>query len=257
MKIDQVALQTYTIRDALKTPADIAASLKKTREIGYRAIQVSGMGPIDEKELVVIAEGEGLTICATHEPAETILDEPERVVERLGKLNCTITAYPFPKGVDFGSAEAVDSLIEKLNRAGKVLHEAGLILAYHNHNHEFRKIEGRTVFERIFEKTDPRYLQGEVDTYWVQYGGASPLDWCRKLAGRLPILHLKDYRVNDDLKPEFAEIGHGNIDFKPIVAACDEGGCQWYAVEQDTCPGDPFDSARRSFEFIREHLCEK
>lgn len=256
MKIDQVALQTYTIRDSVKTPADIAASLKKVRKIGYRAIQVSGMGPIDEKELAAIAGGEGLCICATHEPPETILDEPEKVVERLQKLGCAITAYPFPKDIDFGSSEAVRTFIDKLNRAGKILHDAGLVLAYHNHNHEFRRIDGRTVFDLIFEQSDPRYLQGEPDTYWIQYGGASPLDWCRRLAGRLPIIHLKDYRVGDDLKPEFAEIGKGNIDFEPVIAAAEEGGCRWFAVEQDTCPGDPFDSARQSFEYLRDRLCE-
>ncbi len=119
MKIEQIALQTYTIRNALKTPADIAASLKKVAAIGYRAIQVSGMGPIDEKELVSITDGEGLRICATHEPSGTILDEPEKVVDRLRALGCEITAYPAPKGIDFGSADAVHALIEKLNRSGR------------------------------------------------------------------------------------------------------------------------------------------
>ncbi len=39
------------------------------------------------------------------------------------------------------------------------------------------------------------------------------------------------------------------------MAAADAAGCEWFIVEQDTCPGDPFDSLRMSFEFIRDNLC--
>ncbi len=256
MKINQVALQTFTIRESIKNPADIASSLKKVREIGYSAIQASMMGPIDEDELVKIVDGEGITICATHEPAESILNEPEKVIERLGKLNCSLTAYPFPKDVDLTSKEFIDDWIKKLNSAGRILAEAGITLAYHNHQREFLQLDGKTVYERIFEETDPRWMQAEIDTYWIQYAGASPLEWCERLAGRLPILHLKDYRISADMKPEFAEIGNGNINFKPIIAAAEKGGCRWFVVEQDVCPGDPFESARQSFEYIRDHLCE-
>ncbi len=83
MKIDQVAAQLYTIRDHIKTPADIAASMKKVRDIGYTAVQVSGMGPIEESELMKILDGEGLDCCATHEPGDVIRQTPEIVVERL------------------------------------------------------------------------------------------------------------------------------------------------------------------------------
>ena len=73
MKINQVAAQLYTLRDHLKTPEDIARSLKKVRAIGYQAVQVSGMGPIGEAELLKILANEGLTCCATHEPGQVIL----------------------------------------------------------------------------------------------------------------------------------------------------------------------------------------
>ena len=89
MKLKQVAAQLYTIRDHLKTPSDIAKSLKRVSDIGYQAVQISGMGPIDESELVKILDGEGLVCCATHENGNMILNEPEKVIERLRKLDCT------------------------------------------------------------------------------------------------------------------------------------------------------------------------
>src|SRR5580698_1846495 len=144
MKINQIAAQLYTLRDHLKTPADIAASLKKVRAIGYRAVQVSGMGPIDEAELVKILDGEGLTCCATHEPGNLILDDTAKVIERLQKLGCRYTAYPFPAGVDFQNADHIETLAKKLDAAGAAMARAGQVLTYHNHANEFAHYKGQT-----------------------------------------------------------------------------------------------------------------
>jgi sugar phosphate isomerase/epimerase len=251
VNIDQVALQLYTLRDSLKTPREIAATLKRVRDIGYQAVQVSGLGPIEPGELRAILDGEGLTLCATHESAEEILDAPERVVDKLEVLGCDLSAYPYPRGVDFASEESVRELIQKLDHAGEVLAQTGKTLLYHNHQHEFRTLGGRLILERIYSETDPRHLQGELDTYWVQYGGGDPVAWCKRLSGRLPVLHLKDYRVGTDNQPTFAEIGSGNLNFRAIIAAAEGAGCRWFAVEQDTCEGDPFDSVRESFKYMR------
>lgn len=254
MKITQVAAQLYTCRELLKTPSDIAATLRRVRKVGYTAVQVSGMGPIPEEELNTILDGEGLVCCATHEPGGTILDEPQKVIDRLHKLRCKYTAYPYPSGVDFSSVESVTELIRKLDASGKALAEAGLTLCYHNHNHEFRKMGDKTILERIYGETNPKFLQGEPDTFWVHYGGGENVEWCEKLAGRLPLIHLKDYRVNEENKHAFCEIGAGNLNFKKIIAAAEKSGCQWFIVEQDTCPGDPVDSLAQSFEYIQANL---
>ncbi len=255
MKIEQVAVQLYTLREYLQTPADIANSLARVREIGYRAVQVSGLGPIADDELARMLRDADLTCCATHERGAEILDSPERVVARLRALDCRITAYPFPAGVDLGTPAAVTAFAARLEAAGRVLHAAGQTLCYHNHHLEFRRQDGRTVLEAIFAQADPRYLQAEPDTYWVQFGGGDPVDWCQRLHGRLPILHMKDYALDAAFKPVFAEIGTGNLDWPRIVAAADAAGCRWYAVEQDVCPGDPFDSLRQSFDYISTTLC--
>ena len=125
MKTSQLAAQLYSVRDHLKTPADIATSLKKIRAIGYPAVQVSGMGPIAEADLVQLCQDNGLTLCATHESGDLILNEPQTVVARLKKLGCRITAYPYPGGINFSTLESVKEFCRRLNAAGKVLHEAG------------------------------------------------------------------------------------------------------------------------------------
>ncbi|HEY8965475.1 MAG TPA: sugar phosphate isomerase/epimerase, partial [Candidatus Methylacidiphilales bacterium] len=186
---------------------------------------------------------------------QTIRTAPEKVVERLRKLRCRHTAYPYPADVDWTKWESVDSLVADLDRAGSVLRQAGQVLTYHNHATEFFRLPGtgQTALDYLYAKTSPQNLQAEIDTYWVQHGGGDPVAWCRKLRGRLPLLHLKDYEVTAEQKPNYAAIGQGNLDWPAILAAAGEAGCQWYIVEQDVCPGDPFDSLRTSFDYLAAH----
>lgn len=256
MKIEQVAVQMYTLRDHLKTPEDYDATLARVAEIGYKSVQISGPRPISPSEIAGLCRKHKLSINSTHESSDEILENPEQVVANLRDFGCTFTAYPYPRGVDFASRESVDALIDGLNRAGKVLADAGFVLCYHNHNHEFRKLGNEVILDRIFRKTDPAYLQGEPDTYWVQYGGGNPEAYCRRLKNRLPLLHLKDYATNAENKHEFSEIGAGVLDFKAIIQAAEASGCKWFIVEQDVCPGSPFDSLAQSFRYIRDHLVE-
>jgi len=253
MKTDQIAAQLYTIRDHTKTAKEFAASMKRVSAIGYRAVQVSGVGPIETAEVARILAGEGLVCCATHEG--NILTEPLKVVERLDGLSCRYTAYPFPGGVKLDTLADVKELATRLNTAGKILHDGGKVLTYHNHNIEFRRLDGRLILDVIYSETDPRFLQAEIDTFWVQYGGGDPVEWCERMKNRLPLLHMKDYATNDKNVHVYAEIGNGNLDWKRIVSAAEHSGCQWFIVEQDTCPGDPFESLRMSFDYIKEHLC--
>lgn len=254
MKPEQIAAQLYTCRALTKNPKDIAATMHRLREVGYRAVQVSAMGPIPEEELNRILDGEGMVCCATHEPPDQILDEPSRVIERLKKLRCTITAYPAPKGIDLGDEAVVKAWIAKLDAAGAAMAAEGISLCYHNHNHEFRKLGGKIILDQIFSGTKSNHLQAELDTYWVHYGGGENVALCESLAGRMPAIHLKDYATNSESKPEYCEIGAGNLDFKKIITAAENSGCQWFIVEQDVCPGDPVDSLAQSFRYLTENL---
>lgn len=254
MKLSQVALQLYTLREHCQTAAAFAATVKKVRAIGYTAVQISGAGPIPENELVAICRGEGLTICATHEPAATVLDNPQAVIARLEKLGCRYTAYPFPAGIDFGQPEHIETLARKLDAAGAALRAAGFVLGYHNHAIEFVKYRGAPVLDYLYAATRPENLVAEIDTYWIHYGGGDVVDWCRRLRGRLPFMHLKDYGYTLENKPRFCEIGAGTLPFSRIIAEAETSGCEWFIVEQDTTPGDPFVSIQQSYDYIRAHL---
>lgn len=258
MKRKQIVAQLYTVRDHLKTPRDIASSLKEVRRIGYEAVEASGLGPIENDELRRMLDGEGLVCASTHEtPSEVIVEKPEAVAERLAALGCTMTAFPHPGKHPLSTLAEVEQLARKLDRAGEVLRSHGLVLGYHNHNLEFARIQGRTILDWLFERTKPQNLVSEMDTYWVQAGGGDPVAWIRKLSGRLPSIHLKDYGYEIGKGVVFEEIGSGNLDWKAIIPEAQKAGCRWFIVEQDAhfAKDDPFLSLQMSFEYLAQNHC--
>lgn len=152
-----------------------------------------------------------------------------------------------------------------LNKYGKILKDEGINLYYHNHHFEFEKFRGKTGFEILVEETDPDYVGFEVDVHWIQRAGHDSVTWLKRLANRIDLVHLKDYRIyfpDGEPTPEifhreqciqFAEIGEGNLDMVGIINASLEGGAIYLPIEQDQTYGlDPFDCIVTSVENIKK-----
>jgi len=255
MRLDQISVILYTFCDYVQTEDGLKRTLSRLREIGFRNVQVSGIKNPDLTPALVRAacDNEGLAICATHEDATLILKDPAQVVERLQTYGTRHTAYPFPAGIELGQPEAVQRWIEQLEASAKVLAQHGCQLSYHNHHREFHRLEGQTILDRIYRETS---LAGEPDTYWIQAGGGSVLEWVRRLADekRLPLIHLKDLAIAADGETRTAPLGTGNIDFAPVIALAESAGCEAFIIEQDNSyENDRFDDVRVSFEYLKNN----
>jgi len=235
-----IAVQLYTLRDFLKTPADIAKSLRKVAGLGYQSVQISALGPIETSELKRILDGEGLSVCATHVNFNELRDELDRVVAEYQELDCPYVAIgAIPN--EYRNAEGYPRFARGASEVARRMKERGLIFGYHNHSFELEKFGGQTALEILYSQSDPEVFTAEIDTYWIQHGGGDPATWIRRVAGRSPLVHLKDMGVVDG-KQVMAEVGEGNLDWPGILAACKEAGVEWYIVEQDICQRDPFES---------------
>ena len=247
----QIAAQLFTIRDHIKTRADFEASMKKIRAIGYRAVQISAIGDIPDATVKGIVDDNGLTICNTHVAVDDLLNKPDRVIAQHETWDCRHVAIGGMPLEHRGSEDGFRRFAEDANRIGETLAAAGLTFSYHNHSFEFVKFGGRTGLELLLEETDPRYVQMELDTYWIQHGGGDPLAWIERVSGRMPVVHLKDMVMLPSAdgrgQQAMAEVGAGNLNFPAILAACQRAGVEWYAVEQDFCAGDPFHSLAISY----------
>ncbi|MFN3648927.1 MAG: sugar phosphate isomerase/epimerase family protein [Armatimonadota bacterium] len=237
-----LAAQLYTVREFIKTPEEIAASLKKLAAIGYRAVQLAAVGPIDPRELRRILDGEGLTACAAHVSFPRMRDELEAVVEEQEFLGCrSVAVGSMPP--EYRTAEGYPRFAREASEVARRLKERGLTFGYHNHSFELERLDGRTGLEILYSESDAAVFNAEIDTYWIQHGGGDPAWWIRRMQGRLPVVHLKDMSIRDGKEQLMAEVGEGNLNWPAILEACREAGVRWYVVEQDhTYERDPFDS---------------
>ncbi len=256
-----VAAQLYTVRDFTQTATDFAVTIQKVREIGYRAVQVSAIGPIPHAEVKQIVDDAGVTICNTHIPYDRLWTEIDSVIEQHKLWGCQHVAIgSLPTAYRAEGEAGYLRFAQEASTVGEKLHAAGLTFSYHNHSFEFIRFAhnggSRSALEIIYSESDPRYLQAEIDTYWVQHGGADPVAWILAMKDRMPVIHLKDMVVQlgeNAWLPEqqMAEVGEGNMNWPRILAACAEANVEWYAVEQDICWRDPFESLQISYDNLK------
>ena len=247
-----IAAQLYTVREFAQTAAGLASSLRKIRDIGYSAVQISGIGPVPDAEVKAMVDDLGLTICNTHTPYEALWQDIGQVIEQHRLWNCKHVAIgSMPNQYREGGEAGFKRFAAEASAVGERLSQAGLTFSYHNHSFEFVRFGPRTGLDLLYEESDPRYLKAEIDTYWVQHGGGDPAGWIRKLGLRMPAIHLKDM-VIVEREQAMAEIGEGNLNWPAILGACREAGVEWYAVEQDVCRRDPFESLKISYDNLRK-----
>ncbi|MEI6521048.1 MAG: sugar phosphate isomerase/epimerase [bacterium] len=246
----KITAQLYTIRDFVQTEESFAASMKKLQAIGFENVQVSGIGPINWAIVASILKSEGLKPVITHIGLNQLQDDIDEVIVRHQTLGCVNVAIGSIPG-DYQNYEGYLKFAEEGTEIGKKLAAVGMTFSYHNHSFEFQKFNGKTGLALIYENSDPKYLQAEIDTYWIQHGGGDPADWIRKMKNRMPVVHFKDMLVYSD-GPGMAEIGEGNLNWPRIIDACVESNVEYYAIEQDVCRRDPFESLKISFDNLKK-----
>ncbi len=243
--------QLFTVRDFIKDLSGVVASFRKIREIGYTAVQISGMGPVDPKEVAKVLKDNGLACGITHMAWSRFLNDLDRVIEEhllWGCRHAAIGSLP----AEYRGAEGIDRFLKELEPVARRLAAAGIDFSYHNHAHEFVRINGETWLGVLYRRAPAALLKAELDTYWVQAGGGDPTAWIQKCAGRIPVLHVKDMCMTKD-GARFAPIGDGNLNWPAIFKAAEEAGTEFLMVEQDQCYGaDPFDCLAASYRFLKQ-----
>lgn len=260
MQTPRLAAQLYTIRDFVKTVPDFANSVARVRQMGYAGIQLDWEHhpEVPPTEIKRIAEDQGLTICIAHFAPQLLWNELEQIVEWQQIWGCPHVALPYPPAWVKAEGEAgYLRLARELTNIGRRLFAQNISLSYHNHSAEFVRFGQRTGLDILFDESDARYLLAELDTYWIQHGGADPVTWIRRLKGRMPVVHYKDMRMDADGTQKFAEVGSGNLNWTAILKATLEANVDWIVVEQDFCDRNPFDSLRVSHEFLAELLLQQ
>ena len=212
--------------------ADFWGTMERVAAIGYRGIEAPGGlsgGDVAENLKRFHALGlEVLTVSASREGLRDSL--PALIAEAKALQSPRATVWWAP----CDTREAVLEDAALYNAAGKTLADEGITLCYHHHEHEFRNVfNGVSAFDVLAEHTDPSALAFEMDIAWITFGGADPVSTLRRLAGRVPTVHVKDlYGLGE--RGLFTAVGTGVVNVRDSVQAAIDVGIEWVVVEQDT-----------------------
>lgn len=256
-----IGLQLYTVRDHMAK--DVPGTLAKVAQLGYNSVEASYSAGkyygTEPKAFAELLKQNDLIMPSSHyllgedmKGPGTILNGWDKAAEDAASIGqkYMVCAWLSPK--ERGSLDHYKKLAEDFNKAGETCKKAGVQFCYHNHDFEFVQEDGKYPYETLLENTDKSLVKMEIDLYWLSKAKQDPIALIEKHPGRFPLWHMKDMDKTE--KQMFTEVGNGVIDFKKILEHSKKAGLKYFFVEQDVCPGDPYNSITQSIDYIKKNL---
>ena len=249
-----IGLELYTVRNELEK--DFAGTIKKVVAIGYKEVELYAFLKKPAAEIRRTISDNGL-VCPVAHYDLTLEPRLAQEIDYAHQLGLKYMVLAWLKPEERRSIDQYKRYAEFFNRAGAETKKAGIQFGYHNHNFEFKTFNCVVAFDELLRLTDPQLVKIELDCFWMTWAGKDPVAYMKRDPARFPILHIKDRKPGyglstdvDDKPGPFIEVGHGVIDWQPIFAAA-SAGVRHYFVEQDFCDRSPFESARISYEYLK------
>ncbi|WP_293310322.1 sugar phosphate isomerase/epimerase family protein [Pedobacter sp. UBA5917] len=257
-----VGLQLYSLRDEL--PKDVKGTIAKVAKAGFKEVETYGFSIKDQfwgltpKEFKALLDANGLKAPSGHYGLGTYLadgntTELKAAIAAAKVLGSEYVTIPWLDESIRKNADDYKKIAVRINEAGKLAKAAGIRLAYHNHNFEFEKQGNTTGYEILLKGTDKKFVDFELDLYWVVRSGNDPIKLFKENPGRFTMWHVKDMdKANPALN---AEVGTGSINFKPIFAQAKLSGMKHFFVEHETnYKPNPIGSVTASCVFIKKEI---
>lgn len=252
----KLAIQLYTLRDYIQTAEDFDRTLERLQTLGVRDVQISAIGDIPVQTQKEILDRHNMQVCVTHKSYDWMREEPEAVVAHHQVLGCdAIGMGAAPIDVRWNT-RLVREFIDTVQTFSRVFAANGMSFHYHNHAFEYNRLDDfkGCMMDLLLEETDPELFRFIPDLAWMHYAGKDPVKQLRKMAGRVKVVHFKDYVFDHNGYRRFVTLGEGLVDLR----ACYEAACAleipYIAYEQDSdwIDGDPFRSVEASWAYMQK-----
>lgn len=248
----QVGIQLYTLRDETKN--DFLGTIRKVADMGYQAVEFAGFFGVSAKELRAFLADCGLKAPSAHiglhfQDLAVMEEGLKKEIDYALELGLEYIVTPSSPFSPVPTEEELEQRILFLTRASELVQTAGLKYGYHNHDFEFKLVNGETIMDQYLTRIPADKMIAEFDLGWVHKGGQRPVDYVKKYAGRVPLVHIKDFGAGRD----DTEVGNGDVDFKSVFAIAEEAGIEYYIVEQEKFASSPLESAKISLNYFKEN----
>lgn len=244
--LDKIGLQLYTVRSRME--ASVERTLYEVSRIGYREVEFAGYFGRPPRAIKQLLDRNGLEAPAAHTSLAAMRDGWFRTLSDASQMGHKWLVVPWLNASDYESIDAIKQTAATLNQAGAAAKDYDIRVAYHNHDFEFKLVEGRVIFDVLLEETDPTLIDVELDLYWITKAGADPYAYFARWPGRFPLVHVKDSAGEPD--HEMTAVGKGTIDFAKLFATREQTGMKHFFVEHDN-PADPMASVGTSYRYLK------
>jgi sugar phosphate isomerase/epimerase len=239
-RAQEIGLQLYSLRNEFKT--DVPGTLARIRQWNIRQIEGGGTYglPVDEfKKLLKQNKLEMVSVGASFEELEKNPQAVADMAKTFGAKYVMCAWVPHQEG-SF-TMEEMNRAIRVFNQAGKVLYDNGISFCYHPHGYEFRPYEDGTQFDYMVKQTDPRYVNFEMDVFWVKHPGQDPVALLKKYPKRFLMMHLKDRAPGtpgnqEGRAPDESNVvlGKGDVGIAEIMKEAKKIGVKYYFIEDES-----------------------
>jgi sugar phosphate isomerase/epimerase len=247
-----VGLEMYSVRDGLKKDPD--GTVRAVARMGYQDVEF--YAPYFEwtetqvKSMRKLMDDLGIHCYSTHNDEDFFsaknIDRARDYNKILGS-RYMVQAWSDPKT----SLDAWKALAGNLNAAADKLEPAGLKVGYHNHDAEWKPIDGKRPIEVIAANTKPSVML-QLDVGTCLEAGADPVAWIKANPGRIRSLHCKDWSPDPNVAYKTL-FGEGKADWKAIFQAAESvGGVEFYLIEQEGSRFSELETAQRCLEAFRK-----
>ncbi len=268
-----VAVQLYSVRDAMTE--DFEGTIKKVKEMGYDGVEFAGLYGNSPEKVKAVCQDNGLVPISAHVSYDELIADPEKVISDYATIGVKYIAIPYAVEERRPGAELFNETVEGIRLFAGIAKKYGITMLYHNHDFEFKMVDGVYGLDLLYSTLSSDELQTELDTCWVNVGGENPAEYIKKYSGRTPVVHLKDFVMSgkkpakmyaligiddgaqsDEQEEEafaFRPVGYGVQDFPEILDACKQAGAQWVVVEQDSPSMNktPLESIKMSIDYLK------
>ncbi len=236
----QIGLQLYSLRNEFKT--DVPGTLAKIKEWNIRNIEGGDTYGLSVDEFKDLLKQNDLKMVSYGAEFDQLAKDPKLVIDKAKAFGSKfIICTWIPHNNDEFTIDDVKKAIKVFSAAGKLIRENGMKFCYHTHGYEFRPYQNKTLFDYLVTHTDPKYVNYEMDVFWVKQPGQDPVALLKKYPTRFSMLHLKDRKPgtegnqNGNAPVETNVIlGQGDVGIAAIMKQAKKIGIKYYFIEDES-----------------------
>ncbi len=239
-KAAPVGLGLYSFRDQFAK--DVPGTMAKVRQMGFREVEIAGTYGLNAADFRKVLDQNSIKAISVGASYEDLDNNVPKVLSEAKALGAKyVSCFWLPHGGDAFTIYDADRAVDILNTAGRLLSDNGITLCYHTHGYEFQTYKNGTFFEYLADNFDSKYVNFEMDVFWVKAPGYDPVALLQKYPKRFLLMHLKDRKPgtpnstngHTDVESNVT-LGQGDVGIAAILKQAKKSGVKHYFIEDES-----------------------